>query len=115
MPQRSKKRLSLGRGWGLGGHVVQKASESGRIRPDPAKIVELRRILDHSRAEPAENSETQTYFGPPPTGFAVEPAEAGAPWGRSALQERVIDGAVVHYSAAQVVLVDARHLRGLQE
>ena len=46
VPQRSKERLSLGRGWGLGGHVVQKASESGRIRPDPAKIVEFRRILD---------------------------------------------------------------------
>ena len=72
-------RLSLGRERGLGGHVVQNASESDRIRPDPAKTVKPRRFLDHSRAEPVENSETQTHFGPLPPRFAVEPAGAGAP------------------------------------
>ena len=72
-------RLSFGRERGLDGHVVQNASESHRIHPDPAKTVKPRRISDHSRAEPAENSETQTHFGPLPPRFAVEPAGAGAP------------------------------------
>ena len=72
-------RLSFGRERGLDGHVVQKASESDRIHPDPAKTVKPRRISDHSRAEPVENSETQTHFGPPAPSFAVEPAGAGAP------------------------------------
>ena len=48
--------------------MVQNASESDRIRPDPAKTVKPRRISDHSRAEPVENSETQTHFGPPTCG-----------------------------------------------
>ena len=75
----SKKRLSL--------------TESTRIRPkpsnpdafwtiharSPSKTVKLRRFLDHPRAEPVENSETQTHFGPLPPRFAVEPAGAGAP------------------------------------
>ena len=61
----SKKRLSFGRERGLGGHVVQKASESHRIHPNPAKTIKPRRISDHPRAKPAENSETQTHFGPP--------------------------------------------------
>ena len=75
----SKKRLSL--------------TESTRIRPkpsnpdafrttparSPSKTARLRRISDHPRAEPTENSETQTRFGPPPPRFAVEPAGAGAP------------------------------------
>ena len=61
-------RLSFGWEQGLGGHVVQNASESHRIRPNPAKTVKPRRFLDHPRAEPFENSETQTHFGPlPPT------------------------------------------------
>ena len=59
--------------------MVQKASESDRIHPDPAKTVKPRRFLDHSRAEPIENSVTQTHFGPPPPRFAVEPAGVGAP------------------------------------
>ena len=75
----SKKRLSL--------------TESTRIRPKPSnpdafrttparsppKTARLRRISDHPRAEPTENSETQTRFGPLPPRFAVEPAGAGAP------------------------------------
>ena len=60
----SETRLSLGRIRGLSGCVVRNASESARIRPDPAKTVELRRILDHPRVEPSEKSETQTHFGP---------------------------------------------------
>ena len=60
----SEMRLSLGRIRGLSGCVVQNASESARIRLNPAKSVELRRILDHPRAGPSENSETQTHFGP---------------------------------------------------
>ena len=72
----SEMRLSLGRERGLGGHVVQKASECHRIHPNPAKTIKPRRILDHSRAEPAENSETQTRFGPPtPTATRI-PGEA---------------------------------------
>lgn len=42
----SEMRLSLGRIRGLSGCVVQNASESARIPPDPAKTVELRRISD---------------------------------------------------------------------
>ena len=42
----SEMRLSLGRIRGLSGCVVQNASESARIRPDPAQIAKLRRILD---------------------------------------------------------------------
>ena len=49
---------------GLVERMVQNASESARIRPDPAQIAKLRRILDHPRAGPPENSETQTHFGP---------------------------------------------------
>ena len=60
----SETRLSLGRIRGLSGRLVQNASESARIRLNPAKSVELRRILDHPRAGPSENSETQTHFGP---------------------------------------------------
>ena len=42
--------------------VVQNASESSRIHPDPAKTVELRRILDQPDAEPSENAEAQTLL-----------------------------------------------------
>ena len=48
--------------------MVQNASESARIRPDPAQIAKLRRILDHPRAVPPGWGETQTGFGPPPPG-----------------------------------------------
>ena len=76
----SEIRLSLGLGNGLGGHVVQNASESARIHPDPAKTVELRRISDQPRAEPSENGETQTHFGPARTRDATSRfAPMGAP------------------------------------
>lgn len=80
----SEIRLSLGLENGLGGHAVQNASESAQIHPDPAKTVELRRISDQPRAEPSENDETQTHFGPAhplPPGFTAEPAR-GAPEAR---------------------------------
>ena len=80
----SEIRLSFGLEKGLGGHVVRNASESARIHPDPAKTVELRRISDQPRAEPSENDETQTRFGPAhplPPGFTAEPARE-APEGR---------------------------------
>ena len=53
---------------GLVERMVQNASESARIRPDPAQIAKLRRILDHPRAVPPGWGETQTGFGPPPPG-----------------------------------------------
>ena len=60
----------------LSGSVVQNASESHRIHPNPAKTTKPRRISDHPRAKPAENSETQTHFGPPtPTATRI-PGEA---------------------------------------
>ena len=62
------------------GSVVQKASESHRIHPDPAKTVKPRRISDHSRAEPAENSETQTHFGPLPRGARRKQRNPDAFW-----------------------------------
>ena len=49
---------------GLVERMVQNASESARNRLNPAKTVKLRRFLDHPRAGPSENSETQTHFGP---------------------------------------------------
>ena len=51
---------------GLVERMVQNASESARIRPDPAQIAKLRRILDRPRAVPPGWGETQTDFGPPP-------------------------------------------------
>ena len=51
---------------GLVERMVQNASESARIRPDPAQVAKLRRILDHPRAMPPERGETQTEFGQPP-------------------------------------------------
>ena len=65
---RSKMRLSSRLERGLVERMVQNASESARIRPDPAQIAKLRRILDHPRAVPPGWGETQTGFGPPPPG-----------------------------------------------
>ena len=65
---RSEMRLSSRLERGLVERMVQNASESARIRPDPAQIAKLRRILDHPRAVPPGWGETQTGFGPPPPG-----------------------------------------------
>ena len=65
---RSKMRLSSRLERGLVERMVQNASESARIRPDPAQIAKLRRILDRPRAMPPERGETETDFGPPPPG-----------------------------------------------
>ncbi len=62
----SKMRLSPGRERGLSGHLVQNASESTRIRLDPAKTARLRRILDQPAAVTPRSGETQTHFGPSP-------------------------------------------------
>jgi len=62
----SKMRLSPGRERGLFGNLVQNASESTRIRLDPAKTARLRRILDQSAAVTPGRGETQTHFGPSP-------------------------------------------------
>ena len=63
---RSEMRLSSRLERGLVERMVQNASESARIRPDPAQIAKLRRILDHPRADPSERGVTQTHFGPQP-------------------------------------------------
>ena len=65
---RSEMRLSSRLERRLVERMVQNASESARIRPDPAQIAKLRRILDHPRAVPPGWGETQTGFGPPPPG-----------------------------------------------
>ena len=74
----SKMRLSLTES----ARIQPKPSNPDAFRTTPArsppKTAKLRRILDHPRAEPVENSETQTRFGSPPPRFAVEPAGAGA-------------------------------------
>ena len=75
----SEMRLSLGRIRGLSGCVVQNASESARIRPDPAQVAKLRRILDHPRAMPPERGETQTDFGPPHPQDASPSCGSGTP------------------------------------
>ena len=73
----SEMRLSLGRIQGFSGRLVQNAPESARNRLDPTKTVKLRRILDHPRAGPSENSETQTHFGPPHPLDHPAPGELG--------------------------------------
>ena len=77
---RSKMRLSSRLERGLVERMVQNASESARIRPDPAQIAKLRRILDHPRAVPPGWGETQTDFGPPhPAQEASPSCGSGAP------------------------------------
>ena len=77
---RSKMRLSSRLERGLVERMVQNASESARIRPDPAQIAKLRRILDRPRAVPPGWGETQTDFGPPhPAQEASPSCGSGAP------------------------------------
>ena len=64
---------------GLVERMVQNASESARIRPDPAQIAKLRRILDRPRAVPPGWGETQTDFGPPHPQDASPSCGSGAP------------------------------------
>ena len=75
----SKMRLSFGRKWWRDGRLFQKASESARFRPDRAKTVELRRILDQTTAESSEDRGTQTHFGPVDAmGSTIGPVPGGA-------------------------------------
>ena len=76
---RSKMRLSSRLERGLVERMVQNASESARIRPDPAQIAKLRRILDRPRAVPPGWGETQTDFGPPHPQDASPSCGSGAP------------------------------------
>ena len=76
---RSEMRLSSRLERGLVERMVQNASESARIRPDPAQVAKLRRILDHPRAMPPERGETQTDFGPPHPQDASPSCGNGAP------------------------------------
>ena len=77
---RSEMRLSSRLERGLVERMVQNASESARIRPDPAQVAKLRRILDRPRAVPPGWGETQTDFGPPhPAQEASPSCGSGAP------------------------------------
>ena len=60
---RSEMRLSSRLERGLVERMVQNASESARIRPDPAQIAKLRRILDHPR--PARGASPSCESGAP--------------------------------------------------
>ena len=76
---RSEMRLSSRLERGLVERMVQNASESARIRPDPAQVAKLRRILDHPRAVPPGWGETQTDFGPPHPQDASPSCGSGTP------------------------------------
>ena len=88
---RSKMRLSSRLERGLVERMVQNASESARIRPDPAQIAKLRRILDRPRAVPPGWGETQTDFGPPHPAQEASPScgsGAPTPWFGGAFRAR---------------------------